>query len=101
MVPEDILLKTHEGAANTVWSLVTRALPKGMNGRVDVILNNPEHTVFYKDADGNSVKGIAKGFLSLPVKKAGGGIVPEKVWRNTLFDWVKQNAPDSITKNME
>ena len=101
MVPEDILLKTHEGAANTVWSLVTRALPKGMNGRVDVILNNPEHTVFYKDADGNSVKGIAKGFLSLPVKKAGGGIVPEKVWKNTLFDWVKQNAPDSITKNME
>jgi len=100
MVPEDILLKTHEGAANTVWSLVTRALPKGMNGRVDVILNNPEHTVFYKDADGNSVKGIAKGFLSLPVKKAGGGIIPEKVWKNTLFDWVKQNAPETITKNM-
>ena len=101
MVPEDILLKTHEGAANTVWSLVTRALPKGMNGRVDVILNNPQHTVFYKDADGNSVKGIAKGFLSLPVKKAGGGIIPEKIWKNTLFDWVKQNAPETITKNME
>ena len=100
MVPEDILLKTHEGAANTVWSLVTRALPKGMNGRVDVVLNNPQHTVFYKDADGNSVKGIAKGFLSLPVKKAGGGIIPEKVWKNTLFDWVKQNAPETITKNM-
>lgn len=100
MVPEDILLKTHEGAANTVWSLVTRALPKGMNGRVDVVLNNPQHTVFYKDADGNSVKGITKGFLSLPVKKAGGGIIPEKVWKNTLFDWVKQNAPETITKNM-
>ena len=101
MVPEDILLKTHEGAANTVWSLVTRALPKGMNGRVDVILNNPEHTVFYEKPDGEKVSGIAKGFLSLPVKKAGGGIVPEKVWKNTLFNWVKQNAPESITKNME
>jgi len=100
MVPEDILLKTHEGAANTVWSLVTRALPKGMNGRVDVILNNPQHTVFYKDAEGKSVKGIAKGFLSLPVKKAGSGILPEKVWKDKLFQWVKDNAPDVITKNM-
>jgi len=101
MVPEDILLKTHEGASNTVWSLVTRALPKGMNGRVDVILNNPQHTVFYKDADGNTLKGAVKGFLSLPVKKAGGGILPEKVWKDKLFDWVKSNAPETITKNMK
>lgn len=100
MVPEDILLKTHEGAANTVWSLVTRALPKGMDGRVDVILNNPQHTVFYTDDEGKQVKGIAKGFLSLPVKKAGGGILPEKVWKNKLFDWIKDNAPEAITKNM-
>ena len=100
MVPEDILLKTHEGASNTVWGLITRALPKGMNGRVDVILNNPQHTVFYTDADGKTIKGAVKGFLSLPVKKAGGGILPEKVWKNKLFDWVKSNAPESITKNM-
>ena len=101
MVPEDILLKTHEGAANTVWSLVTRALPKGMNGRVDVILNNPQHTVFYTDADGKTIKGAVKGFLSLPIKKAGGSIFPEKVWKDKLFGWVKNNAPDTITKNME
>ena len=100
MVPEDILLKTHEGAANTVWSLVTKAMPKGLNGRVDVILNNPEHTVKYKDADGNEVDGIAKGFLSLPLKKEGGKINPEKVWKQKLYGWVKNNAPDSITKYM-
>ena len=100
MVPEDILLKTHEGAANTVWGLITKAMPKGVNGRVDVILNNPKHTVKYKDADGNEVEGIAKGFLSLPVKKEGGGILPEKVWKEKLFNWVKNNAPDSITKYM-
>ena len=101
MVPEDILLKTHEGAANTVWGLVTKALPKGMNGRVDVILNNPEHTVFYTDADGRTINGKVKGFLSLPLKKAKGGIFPEKVWKDRLFNWVKDNAPDSITANME
>jgi hypothetical protein len=101
MVPEDILLKTHEGAANTIWGLVTKALPKGMNGRVDVILNNPQHTVFYTDADGKTIKGGVKGFLSLPLKKEKGGIFPEKVWKNKLFNWVKDNAPESITANME
>ena len=101
MVPEDILLKTHEGASNTIWGLVTKALPKGMNGRVDVILNNPEHTVFYTDADGKTIKGGVKGFLSLPLKKEKGGIFPEKVWKDKLFNWVKDNAPESITSNMK
>ena len=101
MVPEDILLKTHEGASNTVWGLVTKALPKGMNGRVDVILNNPEHTVFYTDADGRTINGKVKGFLSLPLKKAGGGIFAEKLWKDKLFNWVKDNAPQSITANMK
>jgi hypothetical protein len=101
MVPEDILLKTHEGASNTVWGLVTKALPRGMNGRVDVILNNPEHTVYYTDADGKKIEGKVKGFLSLPLKKAGGGIFPEKLWKDKLFNWVKDNAPESITANMK
>ena len=101
MVPEDILLKTHEGAANTIWGIITKALPKGMNGRVDVILNNPEHTVFYKDADGKTINGNVKGFLSLPLKKEKGGIYAEKVWKNKLFNWVKSNAPESITSNMK
>ena len=101
MVPEDILLKTHEGAANTIWGIVTKALPKGMNGRVDVILNNPEHTVFFTDKDGRTINGNVKGFLSLPLKKEKGGIYAEKVWKDKLFRWVKGNAPDSITANME
>jgi len=101
VVPEDILLGTHEGAANTVWGLVTKAMPKGMNGRVDVILNNPEHTVFYYDKDGNKLSGATKGFLSLPVKKAGGSILPEKMWKETLFNWIKGNAPETITANMK
>ena len=117
MVPEDILLKTHEGAANTIWGLVTKALPKGMNGRVDVILNNPENTVFLKGADGKDFEKTQKdkslgkgkdvkvkftsGFLSLPLKKEKGGIYAEKVWKDKLFKWVKGNAPESITSNMK
>ena len=130
MVPEDILLKTHEGASNTVWSLITRALPKGMNGRVDVILNNPKHTVFFKDASGKTIKRdqdkvkvkmdvdadgnlktsrdvetkevkFVAGFLSLPVKKAGAGLVAHDVWKKILFGWIKDNAPESVTSKMK
>jgi hypothetical protein len=129
MVPEDILLKTHEGASNTIWGLVTKALPKGMNGRVDVILNNPQHTVFLKGADGKDLEKTQRvkraktdidkdgkrktirstkdtkvkftaGFLSLPLKKQKGGIFSEKLWRDKLFNWVKDNAPESVTDNM-
>lgn len=118
-VPEDILLQTHEGAANTVWGLVTKALPRGMKGRVDVILNNREHTVFFTDERGKEIKTKASnkkdgmyrgsgksstvvgGFLSLPVKKQGGGFYPEKAWKRKLYEWIKKNAPETLTYNME
>ena len=32
VVPDDILLDTHEGAGKTVWSVLTKILPKGLNG---------------------------------------------------------------------
>jgi hypothetical protein len=105
VVPADILLQTHVGAGNTIWGLVTKALPKGMNGRVDVVLNNQENTVFYikrtiDKKTGKREKAVVSGFLALPVKKQGGGILPEKVWRDILFKWVKDNGPKELTDNM-
>ena len=96
VVPDDILLKTHEGAAKTIWSILTQALPSGLGGRIDVILNNPQNTVSYKDADGNTLKGAVKGFLSLPIKKQGGGILPEKIWLSKLYKWVSDNGPKTV-----
>src|SRR5210317_792411 len=96
VVPDDILLGTHEGAAKTIWSILTKGLPKGLNGRIDVILNNRENTVTYKDSKGNEMKGGVKGFLSLPVKKQGGGVLPEKVWKNLLYKWISDNGPKTV-----
>ena len=96
VVPDDILLKTHEGAAKTIWSILTQALPSGLDGRIDVILNNPQNTVFYQDADGNTLRGAVKGFLSLPIKKQGGGLLPEKIWLDKLYRWVSDNGPKTI-----
>jgi len=96
VVPDDILLNTHEGAAKTIWGILTSGLPSGLNGRIDVILNNRENTVTYKDSKGNEMQGAVKGFLSLPVKKQGGGILPEKVWKETLYKWIVDNGPKTI-----
>jgi hypothetical protein len=97
VVPADIQLDTHEGASTTIWGILTKQLPKGIDGRIDVILNNKENTVYHKiksqrntddkgetdRAVGNSKSltggtkkvGIVSGFLSLPIKKQGGGII--------------------------
>lgn len=101
VVPSDILLSTHIGAGNTVWGIVTSALPKGMNGRIDVILNNRENTITYKDNNGKDIKGAVKGFLSLPIKKQGAGILPESLWRDILFNWIKENGPKELTANFQ
>ena len=96
VVPDDILLNTHEGAAKTIWGILTSTLPKGLNGRIDVILNNRENTVTYKDSKGNEMKGAVKGFLSLPIKKQGGGILPEKLWKSKLYKWLVDNGPKTV-----
>jgi hypothetical protein len=99
VVPSDILLGTHIGAGNTMWGIVTSALPKGMNGRIDVILNNRETTIGYTDSNGKEMKGAVKGFLSLPVKKQGGSIFTESVWKDILYKWIKDNGPKELTAN--
>ena len=109
MVPEDILLQTHEGAGKTMWEIMTKILPKGLNGRIDVILNKRAETVPYVDSNGkpimvqpnqkNKLKDaqiVVKGFTSLPIKKQGGGVQPEKAWKEILKKWVLDNAPKTI-----
>jgi len=97
VVPDDIMLKSHEGAAKTIWSIVTGALPKGLNGRIDVILGGAKNTVKYKDSKGNELDGAIKGFTTLPVKKQGGGVLPENQWLDILYKWVSNNTPKTIT----
>jgi|14BtaG_2_1085337.scaffolds.fasta_scaffold00448_31 hypothetical protein len=115
VVPDDILLLTHEGAAKTIWSILTSGLPKGLDGRIDVILNNRENTLYWvkpsirksdddgkkfgmsKSLKGDNVKvGVVAGFKSLPIKKQGGGITPEKEWKKQLYAWVLDNGPKTV-----
>ena len=99
VVPEDILLATHVGAAQTIYNLVTSAIPPSVQGGVYVILNNPENTIFivdpktnkaYKDKKGNPV---IKDFKYLVLKEPGKSAKTEIDVKKQLLTWIRDNVP--------
>ena len=51
VVPEDIMLLSHEGAAKSMYDVVKGKLPRGLNGSVRVVLNNRDNTIPWIDPD--------------------------------------------------
>ena len=51
VVPEDIMLLSHEGAATNMYDVIKGNLPRGLNGGVRVILNNRDNTIVWADPD--------------------------------------------------
>lgn len=109
VVPDDILLKTHKGAAQTILGLVKSGFPSSVDGGFYVILNNPENTMFivdpktgehYKDIKGRKVVG---NFMYLTLKKPGGAITNDADVKKQLYDWIKKNVPpDALdTKDLD
>ena len=107
VVPEDILLKTHRGAAQTVFTLVKSGFPKEVDGGVYVVLNNPENTMFivdpktgqhYKDIKGNKVVG---NFMYLTMKKPGKAMTNDAGVRKELYNWIKGNVPPDALDTKE
>jgi len=99
VVPEDILLQTHTGAATTIGKLLNlNALPHNINGSVIVILNNPDEVTFYeKQSAGGRVLSLVKDFTYLTLKKSGRPLINikelDKQVKEKLFRWVSENAP--------
>ena len=107
VVPEDILLATHAGAAQTVYNLVTTAMPPSVQGGIYVILNNPENTIFivdpktnkaYKDKKGNPV---IKDFKYLTLKEPGKSAKKELDVKKQLLTWIKDNVPPGAVDTSE
>jgi dephospho-CoA kinase len=92
VVPEDILLKTHEGAAKTMGQILKGKTPSGMDGKVAVILNNPEHTVFF-DTNTTQGKKVIKDFMYVTLKKEGKPFEKESAVQKQVFAWMKDNIP--------
>jgi len=106
-VPEDILFQTHTGAAKTVYSLIKNGTPAEIDGRVDVILNNPEHTVYFKDPktgqDYRNARGstVVKSFAYLNVKDAGKPAKKEIDIKKQLLTWIRDNTPKGTLDTSE
>ena len=99
VVPDDIMLKTHSGAANTMWSVIQKGkFPKDMDGGFYVVLNNRENTVFYTDKNDEIIsnsKGqpVIKDFKYMTVKKPGGKMLDRDGMKKELHTWVTDNVP--------
>jgi len=103
VVPEDILLSTHAGAAKTVYNLINTGLPSDVDGGIYIILNNPENTIYivdprtgkqYRDAKGSPV---IKDFKYLTMKEPGKPAKKELDLKKQLLTWIRDNTPpDSL-----
>jgi len=107
VVPEDILLATHAGAAQTVYGLVKTGMPEGVQGGIYVILINPENTIYivdpktgkeYRDIKGNPV---VKDFKYLTLKEPGKPAKKELDVKKELLTWIRDNVPPNSLDTSE
>ena len=74
VVPSDIMLNTHEGAASTMFNLIAQKGKKlAINGAIHVVLNNPVNTIIWGEGDVSKTgqKVTAKGLENRPLNKKG------------------------------
>ena len=108
VVPEDIMLLSHEGAAKSMYDVVKGKLPRGLNGAVRVVLNNRDNTIPWVDPDTKKVMKdhksgsvLVKDFTYLTFKKEGKTIGPEADVKRQLLGWIADNVPKTkLTKDM-
>lgn len=109
MVPNDIMLMTHKGAARTVYDYIQGKSAKlPINGEIHVILNNREHTVFFEPTGSDRKSKVTgkinlknvKDFKYMTIKKRGKPILDEKIWQKQLYNWISQNIPQSDLRDM-
>jgi hypothetical protein len=106
VVPADIMLKTHSGAAKTIMSLARDGLPESINGGFYVILNNPENTIYRVDKKtgehfvGMRGNKVVESFLYLTLKKPGKPMSSDFMVKSQLYDWVSKNIPKEALKDI-
>ena len=112
VVPADIMLKTHTGAASTMYDILKTELPQGVDGEIYVILGGENNTEFYKDKKGDYIltsgSGTGKkpskphkvplrksGFQYLKMKSGGKSVTSEKKIQKQVKQWMHDNVPKS------
>jgi len=93
VVPDDILLKTHEGAAKTMWSIIKRKkAPADIDGEIRIVLNNRENTKVSNTKNSRGER-IVTSFDYVLVKKSKGSFIDSAEVEEKIKDWISSNIP--------
>ena len=112
---DDLMIKSHTMAKENMWGIITGKVPKGMDGGIYVLLNNPDKTIYFKDKKGKPIlttatgdgieksvgkkgikrKMVVKDFSYLTYKKPNKKPFKDKEIKDQLFRWVMDNTPTS------
>ncbi|MBT6472514.1 MAG: hypothetical protein HOK52_14785 [Candidatus Marinimicrobia bacterium] len=119
VVPSDILLNTHEGAASTMFNLIAKKGKKlAINGAIHVVLNNRVNTITWAEGDvakgGQKVTakglenrpldkkgkkiGMIRDFKYLTMKERGKSIKSDEEVLEQLRRWILDNIPETDLK---
>jgi len=107
VVSDQVMLDTHEGASNNMWQMLNSGTPSGIDGSVHIILGGKDHTVFFKDADGEPLDGsqkskygtdriVIKDFKYLTLKEPGKEMTSDADLRGQAMDWIVSNVPRTL-----
>lgn len=101
VVPDDIVLRTHEGAALTMHRILTRGLPRGVNGEVRIVLTNPGTTTMYTKEEVVLDEALVKDFLYILIKKAGQPMMKSAEVMQKVYRLITDNVPKTfMTKHI-
>lgn len=100
IVPDDIILKTHEGVVVTMLDIIKNGFD-GIDGSIVVIINNPDTISYYVDDKGNPIlntkgEGTIKDFVYLTIKKSGKPPIQDDELKSQLLELIKNNIPKSL-----
>ena len=94
VVPDDIMIATHTGAATSMYNVIKCNLPRGVDGQVNIVLNNKNNTVKFKSSDfaDKKVENV-QDFEYFRIKREGQRIDTSEKALEKVMTWVKSNIP--------
>ena len=105
VVPDDILLQTHEGAANTMWEILNGKVPNKLDGGIYVVLNRDlTSDDYYKDTGNRAAASpvskfkpskTVKDFTYIRYKDAGKPMNAHADVQQQIYNWITANIPKS------
>tara|TARA_Y100000593_G_scaffold91266_1_gene179601 strand:+ start:36 stop:608 length:573 start_codon:yes stop_codon:yes gene_type:complete len=95
VVPDDIMIGTHTGAATSMYNVIKGNLPRGVDGQVNIVLNNKNNTIKFKSSEFTSDKKIenVQDFEYFRLKREGQPIDTSEKAIHKVMTWVKSNIP--------